>query len=640
MQGKFKEVTDFADQWRKTIRSAPFVSLAHCVGVIDVVFDLGLCVEGSKQQSVDHKKAVSGIRRSGIVEVSLQHLLCMGKRWCTEERKQVDVSTLERNLKTIVGLFVAVLRGSNTPLVDEDDAAKILATIYEVSTLFHFERDTECPFPTFIFRDPLVLMCNSFPLLSFPDIGARLVESLLPSKTISDKSSCGSGSFLLQILMRGPWDRGFDVVMTFLTKHDPSTFAAKSINADSNLLRAILHQLVRWCIANVEKIKADYVRSPDPTSYVKLMDWCLKAFQLLVVTEEDSIVDFFMQSWKLICMCTMAPCDDEVLLRHDAGTMLFADHAWEGWISMPDVHKLDEELTRTAIRRLIRLAATNALPMKGNAAIQSWVKSFLLEPEIQRAQNIFPGLHGVLENSDPHSTLLRRSLATPQAFTTALLACNIDPSATKIHQVFGFALMLQIDTYCRGSRQPFISLFVDCLQRDSGTSALEMKTKASCLLDAVNCACALFASQGYTYTYNDVFPLECSKCGTHICQEAMMCSACHLATYCSAECQQKHWQLNHKDNCDLLTKFKTWISEQAPKVKQGVFADQICFGCGTVRGPTLHYGGNHGGWPATLASDRTMSRCARCKRASYCSKECQVKHWKSGHKEECTPPMD
>ena len=28
-------------------------------------------------------------------------------------------------------------------------------------------------------------------------------------------------------------------------------------------------------------------------------------------------------------------------------------------------------------------------------------------------------------------------------------------------------------------------------------------------------------------------------------------------------------------------------------------------------------------------------RCGRCKRAFYCSSDCQVAHWRSGHKRRC-----
>lgn len=34
--------------------------------------------------------------------------------------------------------------------------------------------------------------------------------------------------------------------------------------------------------------------------------------------------------------------------------------------------------------------------------------------------------------------------------------------------------------------------------------------------------------------------------------------------------------------------------------------------------------------------DSSFKRCSRCKRALYCSKECQVKDWKKGHSKSCT----
>jgi hypothetical protein len=34
---------------------------------------------------------------------------------------------------------------------------------------------------------------------------------------------------------------------------------------------------------------------------------------------------------------------------------------------------------------------------------------------------------------------------------------------------------------------------------------------------------------------------------------------------------------------------------------------------------------------------QTLLQCAKCKSASYCSKDCQTKAWKAGHKRECAP---
>lgn len=33
--------------------------------------------------------------------------------------------------------------------------------------------------------------------------------------------------------------------------------------------------------------------------------------------------------------------------------------------------------------------------------------------------------------------------------------------------------------------------------------------------------------------------------------------------------------------------------------------------------------------------NKGSKRCVRCKNAFYCSRECQVQHWKDGHKKTC-----
>jgi len=38
-----------------------------------------------------------------------------------------------------------------------------------------------------------------------------------------------------------------------------------------------------------------------------------------------------------------------------------------------------------------------------------------------------------------------------------------------------------------------------------------------------------------------------------------------------------------------------------------------------------------------VAYNSQFKRCSRCKTTTYCSKECQVKHWKNGHSKTCVP---
>lgn len=39
---------------------------------------------------------------------------------------------------------------------------------------------------------------------------------------------------------------------------------------------------------------------------------------------------------------------------------------------------------------------------------------------------------------------------------------------------------------------------------------------------------------------------------------------------------------------------------------------------------------------AQQLAQENLLRCAQCKTAYYCSKECQVEHWKSSHKRRCS----
>ena len=63
--------------------------------------------------------------------------------------------------------------------------------------------------------------------------------------------------------------------------------------------------------------------------------------------------------------------------------------------------------------------------------------------------------------------------------------------------------------------------------------------------------------------------------------------------------------------------------------------------------PQSSHGHSHGGVPCNGdhggdtqctncgASPEQLMRCGRCKGPQYCSKACQVQHWKAGHKATC-----
>mmetsp|Transcript_41825 Transcript_41825/g.53893 ORF Transcript_41825/g.53893 Transcript_41825/m.53893 type:complete len:121 (-) Transcript_41825:319-681(-) len=43
---------------------------------------------------------------------------------------------------------------------------------------------------------------------------------------------------------------------------------------------------------------------------------------------------------------------------------------------------------------------------------------------------------------------------------------------------------------------------------------------------------------------------------------------------------------------------------------------------------------------SSLYGNIVLKACSRCRLVFYCSKECQTKHWKSGHKKLCIPVND
>jgi MYND finger/Sel1 repeat len=94
------------------------------------------------------------------------------------------------------------------------------------------------------------------------------------------------------------------------------------------------------------------------------------------------------------------------------------------------------------------------------------------------------------------------------------------------------------------------------------------------------------------------------------------CSKCKSVKYCSRECQVEHWKNGHKSQCKTLEKSKEEMKGMN-RNNLALLVDQ-CFVC------------EKKGDDATV-----LMRCAKCKVPKYCSSECQVKHWKNGHKAEC-----
>lgn len=97
------------------------------------------------------------------------------------------------------------------------------------------------------------------------------------------------------------------------------------------------------------------------------------------------------------------------------------------------------------------------------------------------------------------------------------------------------------------------------------------------------------------------------------------CSACRSVQYCSKECQITHYRTGHKKSCAVIVANKEELITLnrnclLPFVERCSFPE-----CNQKQG----------------RNDVNLQRCSRCKSCRYCSRECQTKHWNSGHKADC-----
>lgn len=82
--------------------------------------------------------------------------------------------------------------------------------------------------------------------------------------------------------------------------------------------------------------------------------------------------------------------------------------------------------------------------------------------------------------------------------------------------------------------------------------------------------------------------------------ELTKCPSCNVLSYCSAACRTADWDAVHRHEC---------------AVYRDKLQDTQCRECGVA--------------------SAALKKCVGCKVVSYCSKSCQEKAWKGGHKKEC-----
>jgi hypothetical protein len=118
------------------------------------------------------------------------------------------------------------------------------------------------------------------------------------------------------------------------------------------------------------------------------------------------------------------------------------------------------------------------------------------------------------------------------------------------------------------------------------------------------------------------------KCAFNKCKkvesypkEFSFCTRCQVVRYCSVKCQSAHWKSEHKFMCQG-GKEETNETQTTTKIialKKCSYYD--CKNVETFINKQL----------------KLFSVCASCEKVSYCSKKCQKKDWKHGHRDVCKP---
>lgn len=119
-------------------------------------------------------------------------------------------------------------------------------------------------------------------------------------------------------------------------------------------------------------------------------------------------------------------------------------------------------------------------------------------------------------------------------------------------------------------------------------------------------------------------PVGCPSCGSNrlrtgcvgACAQRhrrmIWCKRCFIAPFCSRECKVNS-AAEHEEGCEH-------VAAQLREIGLG----NVCYFCGVPEG----------------TEGITLSRCARCGAAFYCSRECQTADWKAGHKADCGRPTE
>lgn len=131
------------------------------------------------------------------------------------------------------------------------------------------------------------------------------------------------------------------------------------------------------------------------------------------------------------------------------------------------------------------------------------------------------------------------------------------------------------------------------------------------------------------------------------------CSRCKCVAYCSVECQHKHWKSGHKMLC-AATDSSEPRAVEATRSRTSVHREHGTSALSETTVSALHLGQKAKKLFPSAEEEEcancaavgnriniVLSKCSKCLMVAYCSRACQIQHWKDGgHKRFCVSPSD
>lgn len=136
---------------------------------------------------------------------------------------------------------------------------------------------------------------------------------------------------------------------------------------------------------------------------------------------------------------------------------------------------------------------------------------------------------------------------------------------------------------------------------------------------------------------------QCRKSSSNLSR----CTGCYKVYYCSKHCQKANWKSGHREQCkgSKSAKSTTGVYPRDEKETEKISTPCETDAAGFVKreSPVQNTESemDSSGPDKCHICNKTghLKSCARCKKASYCSKDCQIKDW-AQHKNVCESEFD